>query len=234
MIKIGCAGTHPEDVLFFSSDAVRQWMARNARWDFYVFQDPLEEPSVDVLLLPADMMNKHNADPRLDDRPWIMLSSNKADAWRAWQLGAVFFLLRPLSLTDFERALARAEQCHYWRRGQLPPNDNGQPLELMLTKGRRLAVQNRDILFLEAQGEVTRVHLTLPGQEKVVATRNLGYWEGQLDERQFLRVHKKFLVNMEHVSSLNADEIQVQEFQLPVAKRRRRDVEKHLHSYKML
>lgn len=181
--------------------------------------------SVDALILPADTLTKAPIRQLLSNKPWIMVSPRKSDAFQAWQLGAVYFLLRPYSIPDLMRALERAEQMHYWNRGQVPPQIHNRTIDLQLTKGRRLSVPLRNILFLEAQGEITQVFLDLPGQEKIAAIRNLGHWEQALGDVHFVRIHKKYLVNMSHVSALVGSALKVLDFQLPVAKRRQKEVE---------
>lgn len=194
---------------------------------------PPDEPSVDVLFVAANKMDKLASLVNLRSRTWVLLSSNKADAWRAWQLGAAYFLLRPYSLEDVQQALERAEQCHYWKKQGTPSHFQNQHLELQLTKGRKVSVRFADILFLEAQGEVTSVYLNLHGHEKITTTRNLGFWERQLEGGTFIRIHKKYLVNVAHVSSLQADSISVQGFTVQVAKRRRKAVEKAFYAHQM-
>lgn len=230
MIRFGCVSIHPEDVSFFASDTIRHWLIRHPDWALEMLPEPFETSSADVLLLTTEMVNKHAPAFRLKDRTWVLLSAKKADAYRAWQLGAAGFLLRPLTLQDLERTFEQASQFFYGRRVGTPA---AVPvLDLQMTKGRKFSVLPKDILFLEAQGEVTEVHLDLPGQEKVVATRNLGYWERQLGSDEFIRTHKKFLVNILHVSTLHPDEVLVREHRVPVAKRRRKTVEKRFQMQK--
>ncbi len=226
MIIIGFASADPEDVSFIASDAFRERILRNKNWEIKMISFPMEASSVDVLLLPANKVNKLVSMAGHTAWPWVLISSRKSDALRAWELGAAYFLLRPFTLDDFHKALERAVQCFYWKNQISPASFYQQNLELLLTKGRKLSVQEKDILFLEARGEVTCVHLNLPGQDKIIATRNLGYWERQLPGATFFRVHKKFLVNLEYITSLLPEEIQLQQHILPVAKRRRKAVER--------
>jgi DNA-binding LytR/AlgR family response regulator len=232
MIKVGCAGAHPEDVSFLlSGEVVELFRSKNFVIEPSTVQP--DEPSVDVLFVAANKMNKLASVINLRSRTWILLSSNKADAWRAWQLGAAYFLLRPYSLEDVQQALERAEQCYYWKKQRTPSHFQNQQLEFQLTKGRKISVRFADILFLEAQGEVTCVYLNLPGQEKITTTRNLGYWERQLEGGSFIRIHKKYLANVAHVSALQADSISVQGFAISVAKRRRKEVERAFYAHQM-
>lgn len=225
MIRIGFASADPEDASFIASDAVREWMLRNNNWEIKMVSRPADVHSVDVLLLPSNMMNKLAAAIDLSAQSWVMISARKSDAYRAWQLDAAYFLLRPFTLVDFQKALTRGMQCYSFKCKIVPPVASRQPLELLLTKGRKFSVQEEEILFLEARGEVTCVHLILPGQEKLIATRNLGYWERQLSKSAFLRVHKKYLINIGHVTELLPEAVKLSHYTLPVAKRRRKAVE---------
>lgn len=233
MIKLGCVSTHPEDLEFFSSVEVAELLRqRNLTLDFV--PAAFEEVSVDVWLIPTSLLNKLFSAPGTGSRHFILLSSEAEDALRAWQMGASFFLLRPFSLVSFQQALQRVEQSFYWDKQILPPKFQEHTLELHLIKGRRVVVRAKDILFLEARGEVTLVHLSLPNQEKITTTRNLGFWEQQLPNRSFIRVHKKYLVNLTHVSSLFSESILVGEHALPVAKRRRKEVEMYVYTGQLL
>lgn len=233
MIRAGCAGAHPEDISFLLSGEVAELLcSRNIIID--PVSVPPDETSVDVLFVDANKVNKLTAGNALRSRPWVMLSSDKTDAWRAWELGAAYFLLRPICLSDLAEALERIQQSYYWKKQLPPPLFRERMLEVQLTKGRRAAVDSRDILFLEAQGELTYFYLANPGQEKLVATRNLGYWEQQLAGKEFIRIHKKFLVNVARVTALGADEVRLKQQILPLAKRRRKEVEKAVFSHKMM
>lgn len=233
MINIGCASVHPEDISFLSSDPVRELLA-DMNLVIEPVTIPLENTSVDVLFADADNLNKQLAAIDLDARPWVLISSKKADALTAWQLGASYFLLRPFSLEELRRALGRACQSYYWKKQGAAVLSRNRKLELQLTKGRKISVPPNDILFFEAQGEVTCVYLRDANQEKIVAMRNLGFWEHLLEAGIFIRVHKKFLVNIAQISALHPDEVQVQHFSLPVAKRRRKEVEKAFFSHQLL
>lgn len=229
MIKTGCASAHPEDLLFLCSAEATD-LFREKNMVIESVSVPLHVSSVDVVFVDITNVDKLLSMGNLPAWTWVLLSSEKADAWRAWELGASGFLLRPFTLAQLQSVLERVEQAWYWRQHKPALLPQARTVELQMTKGRRLSVFSRDILFLEARGEITCVHLSLPGQEKLIATKNLGFWEEQLDEAEFVRTHKKYLVNIAHVTALDSDAIRVQDHVLPVAKRRRKEVEKNILS----
>ena len=115
MIKAGCASAHPEDLKFLLSGEVVDLFKSK---DFLIasFSVPPDDLSVDVLFVDANKVNKLTSVTDLRSWTWVMLSSNKADAWRAWQLGAVYFLLRPFTLPDLAQAIERIQQNYYWKK----------------------------------------------------------------------------------------------------------------------
>lgn len=233
MIKLGCVSTHPEDLEFFSSVEVAE-LLRQRNLELTFLPEVVRGVSVDAWLISTNLLNTLLSAPAPGSRVFVLLSSSQEEALSAWQQGASFFLLRPFDLPAVQQAFQRIEQCLYWERRILPPGHQEHTLELQMTKGRRVLVPAKEILFLEARGEMTLVHLSLPNQEKITTTRNLGFWEQQLPSPSFVRVHKKYLVNLTHVSSLFSETILVGEIALPVAKRRRKEVENFVYSGQLL
>ena len=60
-----------------------------------------------------------------------------------------------------------------------------------------------DVLFLESSGRYTIIHLK--NKKNVVACKNLGFYEKIFDNKNFIRVHNSFIVNLEYVSEIIKD-----------------------------
>ena len=58
-------------------------------------------------------------------------------------------------------------------------------------------IKLNEILYLEADGNYTVMHLT--SNKKVVSTKNLGYFEKILTHEPFLRIHNSKIVNLTKV-----------------------------------
>ena len=58
-------------------------------------------------------------------------------------------------------------------------------------------IDNNDIVFLEAKGGATVVHLT--SNKKITATKSLKEFEDLLQDQFFLRIHHAYLINVKHV-----------------------------------
>ena len=70
-------------------------------------------------------------------------------------------------------------------------------LSISTTEGYTL-LDYDTILYLKADNNYTTLYLT--NGSKIVATKNLGYFERKLEQELFIRIHHSFVVNLNKVS----------------------------------
>ena len=122
-------------------------------------------------------------------------------ALKAFDLHAVDYLLKPFSQERFDEALAQARQ----RLGQ---SSQGVAQLVAQTRLNRLVIRDRGqnhlvtvalIDYVEAQDDYIVVHAE---GKTWMKTQSLSDLETQLDNAQFVRVHRSYLVNVESVQSM--------------------------------
>lgn len=233
MIRIGYIDPNSDDSFFYSFDNELLKRLKIKGFHFLKIGVPFDESSVDALFITAGQVEALSDAIDLEIFPWVMIATDEAFAYSALCRGAAYLLLPSATYDDYLKALERLRR----RLSAKDPVEHalaaGHSIDLPLTKGRKVSIRTHDILFLEAHGEVTEVHTSLQAKEKVVTTRNLGFWEKQLDEAFFIRIHKKYIVNLSHILSMAPDGVLTAKGVLPVATRRRRGVEKRVVSHQM-
>lgn len=150
-------------------------------------------------------------------------------AIRAFEFAAIDYLLKPFSDARFATALQRAKAeirkaqtteldqrveqlLHYVRElagepvhassaPSVVPLGDGAGAEyaerIVLKTGADLHfIKTQDVVWIEAQGDFVKVHLT--GQAQLVR-ETLQAIEQKLEPRKFVRIHRSFIVNLEHV-----------------------------------
>lgn len=73
-----------------------------------------------------------------------------------------------------------------------------------------------DILFLEASGNYTTLHV-YPEKTYLLVTQ-LGKFESLLDEKFFYRCHRSFIINLHKVDGFDDAHIYINEHQIPISK----------------
>jgi two-component system, LytTR family, response regulator len=125
----------------------------------------------------------------------IFVTAYEEYALRAFEAGALDYLLKPFDDARFERALKRAKEkiAHYAPQPKL-----AQRL-VVKDRGHVLFLNVADIDWVEAAGYYACVHV---GGETHIIRRTLLELERDLGEERFVRIHRSTLVNLERIRAL--------------------------------
>jgi two-component system, LytTR family, response regulator len=128
-------------------------------------------------------------------------------ALRAFEAGALDYLLKPFDTARFERALDRAKQKIIGFAGGVAGVDKGQPrkLERLVIKsaGEVAFVSVAEIDWIEAADYYAALHV---GTKTHLLRRSISDLEQDLDADVFCRIHRSTIVNLERVQSLKLGE----------------------------
>ncbi len=147
--------------------------------------------------------------------PVVFTTAYDEFALRAFKENALDYLEKPIDPTELERAvgkLAKAvgDPAEAQRRGEGLHNMIAQPVTAL---SNRVAVPGRDglvllrhedILYLEASDSYTVVHAR--DGKRTVSSKHIRVFEDNLDPRKFFRVHKSYIINLEHLVSISRSE----------------------------
>lgn len=92
---------------------------------------------------------------------------------------------------------------------------------IFLSERKRISLMRSEILYIESNDSVTTVYAT---QDRSFRNKTpISQWEEFLGQG-FMRIHRSFLVNLEHVSEHNSDSMIVGGTELPVSRKYRDSV----------
>lgn len=126
-------------------------------------------------------------------------------ALRAFEAGALDYLLKPFDNARFELALSRAKQrIHASSRNQ-PADSRTKRLERVVIKsaGEVSFVKVSEIDWIEAADYYACLHVRAKSH---LVRRSMADLEEDLDPRLFCRVHRSSIVNLERVRGLKLGE----------------------------
>jgi two-component system LytT family response regulator len=124
----------------------------------------------------------------------IFVTAYDEYALRAFEAGALDYLLKPFDDARFGRALDRAKDklAHYGPR---------QPAQRLVVRspGRLLFLAVPDIDWIEAASYYACLHV---GDHTHVIRRTLTELERDLGEQRFIRIHRSIIVNLDRIRGL--------------------------------
>ena len=171
-------------------------------------------PGLVFLDIEMPVMNGFQLLERVGDITFhiVFVTAYDQYAVRAFRFSALDYLLKPIDTVDLIATVRRAETTS---------RINPQQLELMRqyyptgTAGVGLSVKGRialphasgmvfvdtnQILYCEADSNYTRFHLE--GGEHYMVSKTLGAVQEVLESRNFVRVHRQYMVNLDHIQKL--------------------------------
>jgi len=126
----------------------------------------------------------------------IFVTAYDEYALRAFDAGALDYLLKPFDDARFCRALKRAkEKLAHYRPSPAPTAER----LMVRSQGEVLFLNVADIDWIEAAGYYACVHV---GNDTHILRRSLSDLERDLGDAKFLRIHRSIVVNLERVHGL--------------------------------
>lgn len=125
-------------------------------------------------------------------------------AIQAFKLSAIDYLLKPIEREELIKSIERFKK-HNSKHDFSVLKENiqeAQPQKLALPTGSSLKFVNlNEVLFFKADGSYT--HITLTNGDKVMVSKPLKTYEELLENnKNFIRSHKSYIVNITHVTDL--------------------------------
>lgn len=174
----------------------------------------LEREPVDLVFLDIEMPQANGFEVlralRTAPKPFIIfITAHDRYALKAFDVNAVDYLLKPYDEDRFHIALAKAKELVGMRdskqlAGRLidivqqhvrTRKDHVEEL-VIKEKGRSYTVKMKDVLFVRAESN----YLILQAKERHYLLRmTLTMLESDVDPKQFLRIHRSYMVNLAHV-----------------------------------
>jgi two-component system LytT family response regulator len=135
---------------------------------------------------------------RVEPPAVIFVTAFDDHAVAAFEVGAFDYLTKPVGEARFQKAFERA-RARLGERQALPKH--GLLERVVVRVGERIEiVRVAAIDWIEAAGDYCCLHA---GQRTHVLSESLGSFEARLDPRQFLRIHRGRIVNVERVRQMS-------------------------------
>lgn len=157
---------------------------------------------------------------------FVALARTTDSAVDAFEFGALDYILKPITSTSIDRALARAIESKSRKTSITTRPQSRIAIDI---EGIQHFLDSTDVLFIEARGDYTAIK-TVRGN--YLSRQSLGSLADQLADAGFIRVHRSWLVSSHHIESIQTDcgqtVVTISGQIIPVARRCAREVKMRL------
>lgn len=180
--------------------------------DAFQALDYMKKHPVDLLFLDIRMPDINGMDfyNGLSRKPLVVFTTAYSEhAVHSFELDAVDYLLKPFSLARFTKACNKAFEVWQWRN-----QDKQQDYVFLKTGYEQVKVLFDDMLYLVAEGNYINVVLRTG---KLLTRMTISDMEQLLPPRQFVRVHRSYIVNKDHIDRIDRHQVTIRNEQIPVS-----------------
>lgn len=185
----------------------------------------MDNTPVDVIFLDINMPYLSGLDflESLEESPLIILTTAYPQyALDGYRFQVVDYLLKPIGFKRFYQAALNAQQTFRLHELAQKEGNNNKKSVLYIKQGdayQRIVLE--DILYIEGMQNYVKIHF--PGETKIIL-QTITSLEEMLPKDDFFRIHKSFLVNVNHIDSIDGGRIFLNKHELPISRHRKNDL----------
>ncbi|RMG84745.1 MAG: DNA-binding response regulator [Bacteroidetes bacterium] len=185
--------------------------------------DALKKHDIDLMFLDIQMPQLTGIDflKTLSNPPVVIFTTAYPNyAIEGFELDALDYLLKPISLERFLKAANKAMDQIRLQRQEAAPEADGEDFIFVKADKKLVKVRYSDILYIEGLKDYVIIRL-LDGK-RVITLQTMKSLEEKLPEKLFKRIHRSYIVGLGNVDAVLGNMVEVtekgQKKHLPVGK----------------
>ena len=190
----------------------------------------LNENTVDFIFLDINMPKLKGLDflKTLSNPPkTIVTTAYKEHAIEGFELNVVDYILKPFSFDRLVKAVNKVSETQLSKT--VSKEFTPETFTRFFIKGdkKHHQIDLKDLLFIEAYGNYTKLFLK---NEMIISHEKISYFESILNNDNFLRVHKSFLVVVDKIKFIEGNRILIDDYKIPIGQTYKSNVNKLYNS----
>ncbi len=127
----------------------------------------------------------------------VFVTAHKDYGIQAVKAGAIDYILKPIVIKELQQAVNKIVSFYDQKKSELV-TENQKPGRITLSHtGGFSVIEMKDIIRLEAESNYTRVYVS--EKRSYFVSKPLKVFEDSLKDNIFFRVHRSYIINLNHV-----------------------------------
>ncbi len=145
----------------------------------------------------------------------IIVSAHREYALESYEYGISDYLLKPFSLERFEQAVQKVTASLTTQQQEIAKHNESAPHIFIKDDKKHHKVALSDINYIKANGNYTSVYLT---HLHIISQMKISDFEKLLPAEIFCRVHRSYIVALNAVTLITANELTLGDTVIPVGR----------------
>ncbi len=178
----------------------------------------LKSEKIDLLFLDIQMPKLTGIDflKTIKNPPKVIFTTAYIDyALEGYELDVVDYLVKPVSFQRFLKAINKYFAVASPSSNEPPKPKEASEKDFIFVKADR---KNHKVLFseiryIESIKDYIKIHTS---GKKLLIKQTLTAFEIELPAKDFLRIHRSYIVNLNHITAYTAQDIEIGSVELPI------------------
>ena len=167
--------------------------------------DFLKTEEIDLIFLDIHLPKISGIDflKSLSNPPSIILTTAFSEyALESYEFNVVDYLLKPFSFQRFVKAISKMQTK---KIGQVSEKLENSKKEIFIKSGyEHIKVIIDNIFYIKSDADYTEIFLA---DKKHLSSEPLRYWLENLDNNQFIRIHKSYIINTFKIEKVASNQV---------------------------
>lgn len=172
----------------------------------------IEKHKPDLIFLDIQMpkINGFEMLELVDEEPGIIFTTAFDEyAIKAFETSAIDYLLKPFTQERFDKAVGKWKQRSATTNVVTSINDTAQKqpdedLRIVVKDGSEIKIIPTDtLLYIEAYDDYVKIHTK---EKYFVKKKTMTYYEKTLNSKDFLRIHRSYIININELTRIESYE----------------------------
>ncbi len=184
--------------------------------DAYIAIEVLDNKKIDLIFTDIDMPRLNGMDfvKSLQKKPLVIFTTSHTEfAVEGFKVEATDYLVKPFDYGEFLNAASKAKN-QFKEKQSAEQDKNAKDHIFIKSEYKVLKVKLNNIKYIQGMHEYVKIHLT--DGKPIMTLLSLKKMEKELPENKFMRIHRSYIVNLEHISAIERNRIIYGEERIPV------------------
>lgn len=150
----------------------------------------------------------------------IMITANKEYAADAFDFDVCDFIVKPLTLPRFLKAVSKAKKIHDAGQVQIQKSETNDAIFVKFNSSL-VKISSQDIFLIEALVDYIAIHTY---NQKYILHSTMKEIKNKLPENDFIRVHNSYIVRVDKITSIEGNNLIVNQKIIPISRSKQKDL----------
>ncbi|MBP7463902.1 MAG: response regulator transcription factor [Bacteroidales bacterium] len=178
----------------------------------------LQENDVDLMFLDIEMpgISGLNFLRDLPNQPLVILATAYPQyAVEAYELDVVDYLVKPIKLDRFMKAVNKAEEILRMSKSTSMLEAIEDDFIFIKSDRKYVKINFDEIFFIEGLKDYVIIHTT---HGKYMTAMNVKTIHNKLPEEIFIRTSKSYIINIAHIKEIDGNDVIIQDNKIPIGR----------------